>query len=207
MLAFAQLAREGLGPSRGTVELIRVDRLDEQRCPMAQIYNGTSAVASAAPLIIDLARPLQRVRRVRVRFITPTDLKSAQQVSGRPEFRILLARLRDRISTLRELYGPGPLDLDFREFGERAGEIRLIRCNVRQLDAQRRSSRTGQTHSIGGFVGEAEYEGALTEFVPYLRAGQWTGVGRQTVWGKGEMIAESVSETYSSEAVTSSLGR
>jgi len=30
-----------------------------------------------------------------------------------------------------------------------------------------------------------EYEGDLTEFVPYLRAARWTGVGRQTAWGKG----------------------
>jgi CRISPR/Cas system endoribonuclease Cas6 (RAMP superfamily) len=52
---------------------------------------------------------------------------------------------------------------------------------------ERRSSRTGQTHSIGGFVGEAEYEGDLAEFVPYLKAAKWVGVGRQTVWGKGEI--------------------
>jgi hypothetical protein len=36
-------------------------------------------------------------------------------------------------------------------------------------------------------VGEAEYEGDLTEFVPYLRAAHWTGVGRQTAWGKGAL--------------------
>ena len=40
---------------------------------------------------------------------------------------------------------------------------------------------------LGGFVGEAEYEGDLTEFVPYLRAAHWTGVGRQTAWGKGAL--------------------
>jgi hypothetical protein len=36
-------------------------------------------------------------------------------------------------------------------------------------------------------VGEAEYEGELAEFLPYWRLGKWVGVGRQTVWGKGEM--------------------
>jgi hypothetical protein len=55
------------------------------------------------------------------------------------------------------------------------------------MDIERRSSRTGQVHPIGGFVGEAEYEGDLAEFVPYLHAARWTGVGRQTVWGKGEI--------------------
>ncbi len=188
VLAFAQLAREGLGARRGAVELTTVEHLDEGRSPIACIYNGTSLRPAAAPFTIDLDPPAAAVTRLRIRFVTPTELKSAQQLAARPEFGILMARLRDRISTLRELYGPGPLALDFRDFGKRAAEIRLTRCDIRHLDAERRSSRTGQTHSIGGFVGEAEYEGDLTEFMPYLRAGQWTGVGRQTVWGKGEIL-------------------
>jgi hypothetical protein len=124
---------------------------------------------------------------MRVRFLTPTELKSGQQLAARPEFSILAARIRDRISTLRELYGEGPLAIDFRAFGERAALVRMTRCEVQQREIERRSSRTGQVHPIGGFVGEAEYEGDLAEFVPYLHAARWTGVGRQTVWGKGEI--------------------
>jgi hypothetical protein len=56
----------------------------------------------------------------------------------------------------------------------------------------RRSSRTGQVHSLGGVVGEAEYQGELGEFLPYLEAGKWTGVGRHTVWGQGEVAVEVV---------------
>jgi hypothetical protein len=52
---------------------------------------------------------------------------------------------------------------------------------------ERRSSRTVQVHPLGGFVGGAEYEGELTEFLPWLQAACWTGVGRQTVWGKGAL--------------------
>ncbi len=122
-----------------------------------------------------------------VRFVTPTELKSGQQITARPEFGILAARIRDRISTLRELYGQGPLELDFRAFGERANSVRMTRCDLRNVDVRRRSSRTGQVHPIGGFVGEAEYAGDLTDFVPYLQVAKWTGVGRQTVWGKGQI--------------------
>lgn len=63
----------------------------------------------------------------------------------------------------------------------------MTRCNIANVDIERRSTRTGQTHSIGGFIGEAEYEGDLREFLPFLKAAQWTGVGRQTVWGKGQI--------------------
>jgi len=189
VLAFAQLARDGLGPGRRKVNLISVEQLDEQGQPSALIYDNASATVrqNVATLQLDLERSGASVSRVRVRFLTPTELKSGQQLAAKPEFGVLAARVRDRISTLRHLYGPGPLDIDFRSFGERANLVRMTRCELRQVDVTRHSSRTGQVHPIGGFVGEADYEGDLTEFVPYLNAARWTGVGRQTVWGKGEI--------------------
>jgi CRISPR-associated endoribonuclease Cas6 len=69
----------------------------------------------------------------------------------------------------------------------------MTRCEIQHVAVERRSSRTGQTHPIGGFTGFAEYEGELSEFVPYLQAAKWTGVGRQTVWGKGELEIEVIS--------------
>ena len=63
----------------------------------------------------------------------------------------------------------------------------MTRCKLGRVDVERRSSRTGQTHPIGGFVVDGEYEDELSEFIPYLSAAKWTGVGRQTVWGKGEV--------------------
>jgi hypothetical protein len=119
--------------------------------------------------------------------VTPTELKSEHQVADRPEFGILFGRLRDRISTLRTLYSSGPLEIDFRAMGERAAAVRMVRCDLKRTDVDRLSSRSGQRHPLGGFVGEAEYEGNLGEFVAYLRLGKWIGVGRHTVWGKGEM--------------------
>ena len=128
------------------------------------------------------------VARLRVRFLTPTELKGAD----RPAFGILMARIRDRIGALRQLYGDGPLNLDFKAFGERAGRVSMTRCDLADVEAARVSRRTGQRHSLGGFTGVAEYAGDLTEFVPYLEIARWTGVGRQTVWGKGEIAYETL---------------
>jgi CRISPR-associated endoribonuclease Cas6 len=111
-------------------------------------------------------------------------------VVDRPRFAVLFARVRDRISTLRASYGAGPLEIDFDAAGERAAAVRMTCCELRWVDVERRSSRTGQSHSIGGFLGSAEYEGELAEFLPYLEAARWTGVGRQAVWGKGEIAIE-----------------
>jgi hypothetical protein len=173
--AFGELAREGLGPGRGKVELTQVSQLHGEKLQ---------------PLELSLDLPDNPVSHLLVRFITPTQLKSGEQIAAQPDFGILAARARDRISTLSTLYGGGALPIDFRAFGQRAALIQRKRCEIRTVVRSRHSSRTGQVHSIGGFVGEAEYEGDLTEFVPYLKAATWTGVGRQTVWGNGQIEVE-----------------
>jgi hypothetical protein len=199
VLAFAQLARYGLGARRSKVELLRVEKLNAAGETNDLVYANSvyansliSAKTDVPPLTLDLLPKGPPVFFLRVRFVTPTELKSGQQIALRPEFPILATRARDRISTLRELYGAGPVAIDFREFGERASLVRMTRCEITTVDIQRRSSRTGQVHSIGGFIGEAEYAGDLTEFVPYLKAAKWTGVGRQTVWGKGEIAVQTL---------------
>jgi hypothetical protein len=209
VLAFAQLAREGLGPGRGLADLTSVDQLDLNEARVAQVFDGEQFRMRAldAPNVVDLAETPERdysppgsaagrilpavgLSRLLVRFVTPTELKAGRQLVDRPEFGILFGRLRDRISTLRALYGAGPLEIDFRAIGARAAAVRMTRCDLQHTAVDRLSSRTGQRHPLGGFVGEAEYEGELGEFLPYLRLGKWVGVGRQTVWGKGELEIE-----------------
>jgi hypothetical protein len=196
VLAFAQLAREGVGPGRGRANLVAVDQLDLSGAAMARVFDGERFQMGelAPPIAADLSEVPETVERVRVRFVSPTELKTEHRLAEQPEFGILFGRLRDRISTLRTLYGAGPLEIDFRKMGQRAAQVRMTHCELKWTDVDRRSSRTGQRHPLGGFVGEAEYEGDLSEFLPYLRLGEWVGVGRQTVWGKGEMEARSKSD-------------
>lgn len=159
--AFLELARTGIGPRRGRVELIRP--------------------VTASPVTIDLSAGAEPVTAVTVRFRTPTELKG---VAGVP-FGALLARIRDRISTLRAFYGEGPLPIDFKALAQRADLVETVSCDLQYHEISRRSSRTGAVHGIGGFTGTAEYAGELAEFLPFLRAAWWTGVGRHTVWGNG----------------------
>ncbi len=135
------------------------------------------------PLHLPLTGALP-AERVRVTFLSPTELKNLDQ----PEFGPLFARIRDRVSTLRALYGPGPLEIEFKAMGQRAAAIRMTRCELRHFAGERVSQ--GKRHPLSGFTGVAEYAGDLTEFIPYLEIARYTGVGRQTVWGKGEISIE-----------------
>ncbi len=174
--AFAEWAESGIGPGRPRARLDRVESLDL-----------TGSPSPAAPCSISLDPEPSPVDQVAVRFVSPTELKAGGRLVERPDFPVLFARIRDRVCTLRSLYGGGPLELDFRGMGERAAAVVLKRWDTAHHRLTRTSSRTGQTHPIGGFTGEVEYQGVLAEFVPWLGAARWTGVGRQTVWGKGEI--------------------
>lgn len=160
-------AEIGLGPARAKVFL--------------------DAIQAPPVETLSLAPASHAIERLTVRFATPTELKSGGLVAPRPEFPILFARVRDRIASLAALYGGAPLDCDFAGLGERAAAVVTTRCDIRHHELRRHSAATGQRHPIGGFTGEAEYTGALAEFAPWLVAAQFAGVGRQTVWGKGEL--------------------
>jgi hypothetical protein len=161
--AFSELAHAGLGTRRARFE------------PLSPPRGCNNCIDL-------LAR--EPARAVTVFFRTPTELKGACP-PGQIPFGVLFSRLRDRIATLSSLYGQGPLEIDFRAMADRAALVRMTRCDLRYGDISRWSSRTGNVHGIGGFTGLAQYEGDLTEFVPWMRAAWWTGVGRHTVWGNG----------------------
>jgi hypothetical protein len=165
------------------VHLFDLRALEPITCAFAQWAEVVSVEHER--VMLELAPPGEMAHRIRVEFQTPTELKARGQCAT-DEFSVLLARARDRVSTLRSLYGAGPLEIDFRALADRAGSVRTMRSELQRVAVERRSGRTGQRHSIGGLVGFAEYEGELTEFIPYLEAASWIGVGRHCTWGNGQ---------------------
>ena len=143
--------------------------------------------ATIEPVSLDLKPPEIPITELLIAFETPTELKSGGVLSTVPEFGILYSRARDRVSTLRALYGDGHLPLNFAETGHAAQAIQLVQGDLQIRQATRTSGRTGQTHPLGGFVGKAHYRGDCTQFVGILKAAEWTGVGTKTVWGNGQI--------------------
>jgi hypothetical protein len=187
ILTFAQLGKEGLGPGRGRAFLTAVHGLDRSGRKTSLIYDGEgeSLIQTPSPIVLQFHPPSIAVSRIRVEFQTPTEIKEDQRILAEPVFGSLFKRLLSRLSDLRMLYGNGPLNLDFAGMGIRADRVKMISNELTHIEVERRAGHSNQSHSIGGFVGKAEYEGNLSEFIPFLAAGYWTGVGRQTTWGKG----------------------
>jgi len=163
--AFELLGRTGLGPAKARVEL-----------------ESVSSRHLTLPAVLDAENTSSRLT---VRFLTPTELKVGSAVATQPHFDVLIARTMERIDNLRRLYGDGSLDIDLAEALAIAGTVSIMQSKLHHVKAHRRSGRTGQAHPLGGFAGEVRYEGPVGRFLQMLRIAEWTGVGRQTTWGKG----------------------
>jgi len=188
VLAFLQLATEGIGAGRGRVALDSAHTLTASRGPGVCVYRDGWGLALEPRALVAL--PLEAGPEIPLdgaisRFVTPTELKSGGRVLEATPFGAVFARARDRVRTISCLYGEGPLEMDFRAMSARAKAIETVSADLKWIAGERRSSRTGRVHPLGGLVGEVRYAGNLAEFLPILRAAYWTGIGRQTVWGKG----------------------
>jgi len=180
--AFSQFETSGFGGHRSRAVLERVD--------------------GPSPVVLSLDPLAAGATHARVEFLSPTELKHGGSVTEQPLFEILLTRACSRLATLQALYGDEPLNIDFSALQKNARRITLKEYKLRYCRKERRSSRTGQVHPLGGFIGFAEYEGDLDSLIPYLQASRWTGVGRQTVWGKGETQVSGYSSADTRRAAT-----
>lgn len=156
--------------------------------PDLRTVSGSRVVkleTESADHVVDLTPASASVTAVEVAFETPTELKGHDDPAIPPAFDVLFKRARDRVATLLALYGSGAVDIDFRALGDRAAAVRRVGGAVEPVSIDRYSTRTGQVHPLGGFRGNALYEGDLAEFIPWLRAAEAAGVGRHTVWGNG----------------------
>ncbi len=120
-------------------------------------------------------------QRLTVDFLSPTELKWQDRVLRQPLFPALFARARDRVA----IWADDAAHWDFKRLGDLAEAVKMVACDVETVKVERKSSRTGQRHELGGLVGSATYEGKLDELLPILQAAQCTGVGRHTAWGNG----------------------
>jgi hypothetical protein len=167
--AVAALGAEGLGPYRRRFEA------REAAC----YRERSDAFRSARPRVPG---------RLKVGFITATELLQGTRRAGRPEFALLARRARDRALALALCHGGLPAwPGEDPGFAARASEVRLAADATRWVDARRKSTRTGREHELAGFVGEAEYEGPVEEFVPWLALAERLHVGRHASFGNGRV--------------------
>jgi hypothetical protein len=228
-----RLGRDGMGRDRVPFELIEVRsqhpagdelllregestlRLPTRRITTADLIGHDAAVSrSGSEQIRGIGfqprsgsretSPASSPRRLTLRFVTPTLLKTgsgigpngerlaAREVREKPELGVIVRRLRDRLSSLSAFFGTGWFHPDFAGLGAAADRAVLIESDTKWLSRKRTSTRTGHSYDIEGLVGEATYEfpdeATLATLRPLLAMGELIHIGKNAPWGNGKVV-------------------
>lgn len=201
VVSLRRLGVDGIGASRARFQVDSVRCVDAAGIASDVVFERGSDVVRPSRLALvarDLARPGDgEAHRVRVTFVTPTDVRGGAEgavdsdAPKAPSFSALVRRARDRASALATFFGSGAFTHDLRAVGDLADGVSLTHAEVRRAELLRTSSRTGQTHSVGGVVGVAIYQGAaIGGLMPWLRLAEALGVGKHATFGNGKIAVE-----------------
>lgn len=201
VLALDRLAYEGLGarmddgagrPRRGTAHVTRIDALNPLTGEVGPVLRPNSRTVNVPSLPVTHAQVLAAAARfpqagdLRIFFITPMRLVDREQLVKTPYFRPLFHRLLERIKSLAENFGGGPVPFQIRELRDLAETVALVENHTSWLDLKGYSTRLGRQQVIGGLVGWATYRAAdWTPFLPWLVWGTILHAGKNAVKGDG----------------------
>lgn len=192
--AFHRLGQLGLGYGRGRFVIERIQAANPLTGEAHDLLQGRRVVA-----LPDLPVESDRVQRVasqlpadrlRLRFLTPTELTYQGGHADHPYFDVLVARLLERCQALEAHYTAEPAPRAvwqerYLSLTQAAQDVRLAEHHTRWIRVKSGSRRTNSINAVSGFVGEAVFEGDLEPFRPWLVWGSSLHVGKNAVKGNG----------------------
>ena len=178
--AFEEMGHRGVGAERGKAALQRV--MAGGRC----IYQtGTGQLEPDYPVCVGPPDSGAVGTRLRLRLHTPIRLKAEGRYTSRLDFSLLVRALLRRVSDLARFHCGAELNLDYRQWIEQAAGVSAVATTLRWHDWERYSQRQERRMKLGGLVGEVEFAGEWTPFLPLLQLGADLHVGKGTGFGLG----------------------
>lgn len=189
VFAFSKMGETGVGRLRARYELERIVATKPLSGERAEVFDGEVVRNRSLPTrwedAVEAARGME-AERSGVEFLTPTFVKYRGRVQPKaPAFAALVQSLLIRLPMLSAVHCGEAWEGDFRSLVARAGEIRTVRDHTSWVSFRRHSSFKNRTEALEGVVGEARYSGATGEFLPLLKLGEISHVGKRAVFGLG----------------------
>ncbi|MEL6525288.1 MAG: CRISPR system precrRNA processing endoribonuclease RAMP protein Cas6 [Chloroflexota bacterium] len=191
--AMRQAGQTGFGYGRGNFRLL--DILNTHPVTQAQTSLLHNAQVQMPPHAltqqqVTLATEMLPTEGIRLRFLTPAEIKDKGTILRTLTFRPLFARLFERLQSLAFHYTEVTQDSAvwqsvYETLTQQASDIQRHRDDTRWIVVHSGSTRANRRHDISGLVGDVVYEGNMTPFLPYLMWGQSVHVGRNTIKGNG----------------------
>ena len=191
--AFNYIGDKGIGKKvgevRGRFSLARVTAGE------TNIFDGQTGDVFASPEVKDWPPKFEvdgfeGISRISITLLTPLRVKYENHLTAELPFHVLLRSALRRISTLYRTYNGAEPPLDYRGLVRRASEVQIKSSDLKWYDWRRYSRRQEQAMLMGGLIGSVSYEGELSEFIPYLKFCEAVHLGKQTVFGLGQIKME-----------------
>lgn len=194
IFAFEEVGRVGVGRNKGQYSLEKVIGMNNGEDTL--IYDGKSHFRDDFSTIdsndIINEGEISNSQRVKLRFLTPARIKYNGKLITDANFEIVIRNLLRRLSSLAGVHCGEKWELDWKGLIDRTKEIKTVLSDLVWKDWERYSQRQDTKLKMGGFLGEITFEGDLTEFMPFLKLGEYLHIGKGTVFGLGkyEIVGE-----------------
>lgn len=194
IFTFEELGKIGIGKEKGKFSLTEVYSINSEQ-KETLIYEATQRkLLSLFCVRFPFKENSDHLEKeaIGLKFLTPVRLKYEGSIGNQLEFHVLIRNLLRRISTLAYFHcEEDHSTIDFKGLIEKAKEVKIAKNDLRWYEWERYSSRQDTKMSMGGFVGHVTYQGDLTEFLLWLKAGELVHVGKGTTLGLGKFRVES----------------
>jgi len=192
--AIIRMCERGIGRNRLKVALESVE-LHKLLGQMVVVYDNSKLIEH--PIVYrsrNFFDNIEEVDKLILYFETPLRIKHKGRLCKDLNFEILIKNILRRITLISMFYGEGSgeeeINLDVHGLLERAKDIKMSLCRMSWVDLGRYSSAQKTDMQLGGIKGRVVFEGALTEFMPYIRLCEHLHVGKNTSFGLGKYVIE-----------------
>jgi hypothetical protein len=197
VFAFHQLGEMGLGKGRGKFRLQFVTLNSESsKAEQTVIYDHESQTLNSNFQSHGFKELLQQTQtdsedKIKLYFLTPTRLSSQNKLAQNLPFDLVIRSLLRRQSLLAGIHCDNTWNLPYPQIIESAREnVRIEENQLDWADWERYSTRQDRRMQLGGIVGMISYTGSLKAYLPWLRLGEITHIGKNTAFGLGRYVIQ-----------------
>ena len=181
------LGKKGLGRRRIRYAVTRVSNARGD-----SVYSSGSDIIKpeSPPNVLHISPGARECGKAALHFITPLVIRENGRVLRSISPRTFVATLLRRATNLNAFYGKNPEAIIDPSPYLNAAKTLSMSWDLHRRNQARFSTRQLQEIDYSGFIGCATLEGEIGTLTPLLKAGEITGVGKNTVFGFGKYEIE-----------------
>lgn len=184
ILSFIEIGKQGITSKR-----FRFSLYSAKDCCGNEIFRDNEIIGLPKDISVGIfSDSIIQAKKATLRFLMPLRLTSFGDLVVKPSFEMIIKAITRRIKLIAlEHCGFDP-DIDHKMLIEKAKSVAVRNNTLVWKDWTRYSNRQHAKMEFGGLVGDISFEGDLSVFIPYLKAGELLHIGKNCVFGNGKYI-------------------